>query len=231
MSVPMVGSADPGGLVPRRIGRLEEVWVMKGLRKYVGVTVLSVLFAGVAAPALAQAPPNAEVAAGYQFLRGDGENLKKGWFAEIAVNMPKIVSLVGQVSGSHMSLSETMTVGTSTISANGSASLYEFLGGVRFSSRKQAKAVPFAQVLAGGVRAGAKATATLNSGGVSSTQSVNESDTEFGVQAGGGFNFYPGQRVGVRVGFDYIRVFHKGNVGATNFFRFTAGAVIPLGKR
>ncbi len=204
---------------------------MKGLRKYVGVTVLSLLVAGVAAPAFAQAPLKAELAAGYQFLRGDGENLKKGWFADIALNAPRIVSLVGQVSGSYSSLSETMTVGASTISANGSVSLYEFLGGVRFSSRKQAKAVPFAQVLAGGVRAGAKATATSNIGGVSSTQTINQSDTEFGVQAGGGFNFYPEKRVGVRVGFDYIRVFHKGDVGATNFFRFTAGAVIPLGKR
>ena len=203
---------------------------MKRVLKYVGVTVLSLLVAGVAAPAFAQTPPKAELAAGYQFLRGDGENLKKGWFADIAVNTPRIVSLVGQVSGSYLSMSETATAGTSTISANGSVSLYEFLGGVRFSSRKQAKAVPFAQVLAGGVRAGGKATVTSNIGGVSSTQSLNESDTELGVQAGGGLNLYPGQSVGVRLGFDYIRVFHK-DADATSFFRFTAGAVIPLGKR
>ena len=189
---------------------------MKGLQKYVGGGVMVVVMAVVAAPAFAQAakPPKAEVAGGYQFIRIEGDNLNKGWFADVAIHTPKVISIVGQFSNSSKSVSES--------GVSGSLGIREVAGGIRASSWANAKVTPFVQVLAGGMTAKAKATIS----GVSSSVA----DTDFGVQFGGGVNIAASKNIGVRLNADIVRVFHGDGAG-TNYFRMAAGAVVPIGKR
>ena len=85
------------------------------------------------------------------------------------------------------------------------------MGGVRVSSRTNKQAVPFAHVLAGAVR-----------------QTVGTNTVvDGGLQVGGGVNVMPKDRVGVRVGVDYLRVFGSGE--GTNVVRVDAGVVLPFG--
>jgi opacity protein-like surface antigen len=173
-----------------------------------------------AAPAFAQAskPPKAEVAGGYQFIRVEGDNLKKGWFADVAIHTPKVVSIVGQFSQSSMSVSESGVTGT--------ASIREIAGGIRASSWVNPKVTPFAQVLAGGMTAKADVKATVGS----ASATFKDSETDFGMQFGGGLNIAASKNIGIRLNADFVRVFHGGGEH-TNFYRLAAGAVVPIGKR
>jgi opacity protein-like surface antigen len=205
---------------------------MKRLKMVVAVAVLTMAGVAAAVPAWAQpgqataGVPKAEVGLGYQYMRVEGDNLNQGAFADVAINATKNFSVVGQLSGSRKSMSETSTFGSTSATVDADMSLIQFLGGLRFSSRSEKGIVPFVQALAGGVRLGAKATGTV--AGVS--QTIDESDTEFGVQLGAGFNIAAGKRISIRVAGDYLRVLHK-DEDATNFIRATAGIVIPIGKR
>ena len=128
--------------------------------------------------------PKGEFSVGYQFLRasqgGDSKNLLGGWYFDVAGNVNKMLGIVGGFGGSDRTFEGI------------EQHREEFMGGVRASSRTNKQAVPFAQVLAGAVR---------------KTVVKSFSETDGGVQVGGGVNLMPKDRVGVRVGVDYLRVF------------------------
>ena len=94
---------------------------------------------------------------------------------------------------------------------------HTFMGGVRVSSRSNARVVPFAQVLAGGAKLSA------------SVAGIGDSETDATLQFGGGVNLMPRSNIGVRVGADYVRVFTEDE--GTNVLRIAAGVVFGFGGR
>lgn len=169
----------------------------------VRVIILCLTVLGFAFPAAAQDVPKREFSIGYQFLRasqkGDSKNLLGGWYFDFAGNVNKMLGIVGGFGGGDRTFKSI------------EQHREEFMGGVRVGSRKNKQAVPFAQVLAGAVR-----------------QTVGTNTViDGGLQVGGGVNLMPKDRVGVRVGVDYLRVFSSGE--GTNVVRVDAGVVLPFG--
>jgi hypothetical protein len=91
-------------------------------------------------------------------------------------------------------------------------------GGVRFSSRRNVKVWPYAQVLAG--------VAVHNASGDVGGIDVGDTSTHFMVQPGGGVNFVIGDGLGLFAAADYRRVFMDEDTDGTsglNEFRIFVG--------
>jgi len=172
----------------------------------------------------------AEVSGGWrhlyiQAIEGeDGLHLPKGWYADVAVHMNDIVSIVGDVGGNYVTEDATETLYGITITGSAGVSLHTYLGGVRFRMSRNPRIVPFAQVLFGGVRASASIEATLTVDGESLPIDESESASNGGMTAGGGVNLAAGP-VGVRLQAEYLKVFVD---DGGNAFRFAVGVVVPF---
>ena len=178
------------------------------------------------APASAQEAP-VELSGGYQLISlepGQDQNtqtLRTGWYIDLAGNLTRVFAIVGQVGGNYRS--------RDLVGDELRFSLHEFMGGIRASGRANTMVVPFGQVLVGPVRANL------------SLLGESVSVTKFALQFGGGVNWRLTQRIGIRVGADYLRIFNEqegrdigdlsgGDTGG-HALRFVAGAVLPLAIR
>lgn len=180
------------------------------MRNVVWMTGLVLCLSG---PTFAQGfTPAVEVSGGYSFLRDDDldENLH-GWVASAAGTATKWLSIVGEVGGNY----KTVDV----FGTDFSFSIHSFMGGPRVSARLPGSVTPFGQVLVGGVR------------GTVSVLGESDSSTEFGLQLGGGVDFWVRPRLGLRIGADYRRVFIEEAEEGLNEFRFHAGIVLGVGTR
>jgi opacity protein-like surface antigen len=179
-----------------------------------------------AAPASAQEAP-VELSGGYQLFSlepGQDQNtqtLRTGWYIDLAGNLARVFAVVGQVGGNYRS--------RDLFGNELRFSLHEFMGGMRASGRANTTVVPFGQALIGLVRANL------------SVLGERVSVTKFALQFGGGVNWRVTQRIGIRVGADYLRIFNEqegrdigdlsgGDTGG-HALRFVAGAVLPLAIR
>ena len=176
------------------------------------------------APAAAQEAP-VELSGGYQLVSlepgEDAQTLRTGWYVDVAGNLTRVFAVVGQVGGNYRS--------RGALGSDLRFSLHEFMGGIRASSRANTTVVPFGQVLAGPVRA----SLSFMGDGVSVTK--------FALQFGGGVNVRLTQRIGIRVGADYLRIFNdqegrdigdlSGGDRGDHALRFVAGVVLPLAIR
>jgi hypothetical protein len=183
---------------------------MKGNWKQIGLALVGLIVAGTG-QAYAQDPSKFEVTGGYQYLRGEDERLNKGWFGDFVFNGKNGVGLVVQGSGQN----------------GDQGSILNGLIGARLSSFKNAKVVPYGQVLAGVVNYKVDALGTFM--GFTSIKTVDSTSREFNFQVGGGVHFYPTPKVGIRVAADFLQVFHAAS--GTNFLRLSTGVVIPFGSR
>jgi opacity protein-like surface antigen len=197
----------------QELGYLKERNTMKRLALLLSTGALALV--AVATPAAAQDLRKIEVSGGYNFLRffddaldGDEKNFTKGWYADVAGNLTSMFAVVGQVTGNYKTVDDVVDIDLDA---------HTFLGGVRVSSRQNARVIPFGQVLAGAARASASALG------------VDESETDGALQLGGGVNIMPTPNLGVRLGLDYLRVFSEDE--GTNVFRFAAGVVVGFGAR
>ena len=196
------------------------------LRKSVRSWVFCLVAGGAAIPAVAQEVPKVELSGGYQLETfkqkwEDADTYKKGWYLDVAGNVNKMIGIVGEVGGVYRNQSESERGITVTVDSK----IHQFMGGVRLSGRQNPKAVPFGQVLVGAVHPSFSAAGTGRVGNTTITIDESESENRFAVQAGGGVNVRATDKVGVRVGADYLRVFPKDNDQGVNVFRFTAGIV------
>jgi len=186
---------------------------------------LAIAALALAQPAAAQGPEKGDVSFGYQFLNlsadSDSESLPAGWFVDLAGNLTKSLAVVAQVGGNYKSYEQSASFGGASASANASLKLYEFMGGVRMSSRANRTVVPFAHVLAGAAYGSGSFEATGSFGGQNLALSGADSQTNFAFQAGGGTNIGMTEKVGIRFGVDYIRIFETD--GGVNAFRLGAG--------
>ena len=189
--------------------------------KAVRSVVFCLAIVGAAIPAVAQTP-TAELSGGYQFLRfssegEESESLPGGWYADVAFNLNEMIGIVGEVGGNYKS--------DSLFGVTVDQKVHEFMGGVRVSSRRNPMVVPFGQFLVGGANYSASGGADIED----LTISISDSETNFAIQAGGGVNVRLTDRVGARVGADYLRAFHE--VSDTNIFRFVVGINVSFGMR
>jgi opacity protein-like surface antigen len=196
------------------------------------VSALALLLVA-ARPATAQSAPRVDLSGGYQFLNlsaeDDNEALGTGWYVDIAGNLHRYVGIVFDVGGSYKSLSRSESFFDEQFTATVDLRVHQFMGGMRLNGRLNPTLVPFAEVLVGGVNVSAEVAGSATIGGTPVFSfSDEESATKFGLQAGGGVDFLFSDRVGVRVGVDYLRIFD--DEGSVNAFRFAAGIVLPFAR-
>jgi hypothetical protein len=190
------------------------------VRGFVALIVVLGLFVP---PASAQEAP-VELSGGYQLISlepgHDTQTLRTGWYVDVAGNLTRVFAIVGQVGGNYRS--------RDVLGNEVRFTVHEFMGGVRARSTAHSRLVPFAQALAGPVRARL------------SVQGQAVSVTKFALQFGGGINGRLTPRIGIRVGADYLRIFNEqegrdigdlsGGDRGDHAVRFVAGIVVPLGR-
>jgi hypothetical protein len=183
--------------------------------KWIGVGLLCLMVVGLARPAAAQ--PKAEISAGYNWLgakaSGDEEMTKfpKGFYFDVAGNVTPVISIVGQVTGNYKKFEDE----------DFNLKVHTFMAGVRASSPGMVRG--FGQVLFGAVK--------LNA----SDGTDKASETDMGIDVGGGVNVMGSGAVGLRLGVDYLRVMAKDDgdlLGGDNLngFRFTVGVTFGIGN-
>jgi hypothetical protein len=196
---------------------------MHASRLFRDFLTLVVVVGQFVAPASAQ-DARVELSGGYQLISlepGQDQNtqtLRTGWYIDLAGNLTRVFAIVGQVGGNYRSRD---------LSGNELRfSLHEFMGGIRASGRANTMVVPFGQALVGPVRANL------------SLLGESVSVTKLALQFGGGVNWRLTQRIGFRVGADYLRIFNDqegrdigdlsgGDTGGYAL-RFVAGAVLAI---
>ena len=197
---------------------------MNSSRPFPGLLVLVLVLGQFVTPASAQ-EVGVELSGGYQLISlepgHDTQTLRTGWYIDFAGSLTRTFAIVGQVGGNYRS--------RDLLGNELRFSMHEFMGGIRASSRANASIVPFAQALVGAVRANL----SLSGEGVSVTK--------FALEFGGGVNWRLTQRIGIRVGADYLRIFNaqegrdigdlSGGDRGDHALRFVAGAVLPLAMR
>src|SRR5262245_4582922 len=203
-------------------------------------SLLTVAALSVALPVMAQTP-KIEVSGGYQFLNvsadlesidtGDlpvrdvDQSLPTGWYIDLAANLSRSFGVVFEAGGNYKSVSESATFGGVAASATADLRVHEFMGGVRYNSRANPTVVPFGQFLLGAVNGSAKVTASGSITGLPGVSFSGEaSGTDLALQAGGGMHVRLTDKLGVRVGADYLHIL--ADEGGVNAFRFAAGVVL-----
>lgn len=189
----------------------------------------------VAIPVSAQTSPRTEISGGYQFLTfsvdedeslsgvDNDESLPKGWYVDVAGNLNPMFGIVFQVGGNYKTFEESIAIGGGTFTATADLDVYQFLGGVRLSVRDNPKLVPYGQLLVGGINGSIEVSTSSTIPGLPSF-SEEDSTTNFALEVGGGVNFGVAEKIGIRFGVDYIRVFAED--AGSNVFRFHTGVVI-----
>jgi hypothetical protein len=188
--------------------------------KWLGAMALCLMVIGFAAPAAAQDTPKAEVSVGYNWFTAkasgdeEWEKFPKGWYADVAGNISDTLSIVGQVTGNYKTIEDE----------DFKLSVHTFMGGLRGSSPGRVRG--YGQVLVGGVSIKAE----------DELFDLEDTETNFGLQIGGGVNVLGSGGVGLRVGLDYLRVFSKEDglvLGGddVNGFRFNVGVTFGIGSR
>ena len=195
------------------------------------VIALAVFAAFAASPSSSLAQDRkGDVAGGWQYLHAfadddEGTNVPKGFFVDGAGNITSRLAVVGELSASFKSVTETIVDSGVTVDLSGDLRVATFMGGIRVGSPAGQALRPFAQVLLGGVRRTVDVEGSATVGGVTISESDSDSSTDFGVDLGGGVDFLLNGGVGVRAKASYLRV--TGDSGG-NAFRFQAGVVIPF---
>ena len=181
---------------------------------------------GLAQPAAAQRMGKGEFSAGYQLLNlsvdGESESLSKGWYVDVVGNLTKMIGVAVEVGGSYKTITESATAGGITATATADFKVHEFMGGIRATSRSNPTVAPFGQVLVGAMNG----SFTVSGSAPGQSFSFSDSGTNFALQLGGGVNIGVADKVGVRIGADYVRIFEEG--GGANAFRFGVGVNVPF---
>ena len=114
-------------------------------------SALAGLLACIAFPSPALADEQVgDIAGSYAFINaiGYGNNYPKGWLASGAIYLSNSVGVAGEVGGSYEVFE---AVGSQPALV---ASIYDFMGGLRFVLRSNPRLTPFGQVQLGGIRVG-----------------------------------------------------------------------------
>jgi hypothetical protein len=200
---------------------------MPGSVKYLPSVFFCLVVLGISLPAAAQDVPMVEVSGGYNYLRGkipletrgrakESISFASGGYVDLAINTPqprRMLAIVGQINFNPKTID------------GGKASQRGFMGGVRLHVRTIPRTVPFVQFLAGGI----------NSKFGNAEDGHDEWTVFYTWQLGGGVNIMTTERVGLRVGADFLKVQGKTDSTILNdnitFIRIAAGVHMTFGTR
>jgi opacity protein-like surface antigen len=195
---------------------------MKVQMRFVALA-LTALVLTVSSSAVATDARKVEVVAAYGFLHDsgmfDGTSFPVGWNAGATFNLSPALGIVGEFGGSRKS--ESVSEFGVTESAN--LNVYSFMAGPKFTSRGHSRVSPYVQALVGLARV----SFGVSVDGFGFSGSASESATELAIQPGGGVDILLSERIALRVGGDYRRIF--GDVG-TNEFRLVSGLTFGFGE-
>jgi opacity protein-like surface antigen len=166
--------------------------------------VLLLAWGGTTAGADAGDAPKMELFGGYSYLREDflEKNFPLGWNVSLAANVTPSLGLVADVGG-HYQTEEGIDF-----------SIHNFLGGLRFSYRLDS-VTPYAEALMGVTRASASA------------GDESESSRDFSVQGGAGLGFPVSDRLAIRAGVDFRKLYFEG--GSSQEIRVGIGLSFGFG--
>jgi hypothetical protein len=187
----------------------------------VRVLLGSLVVMGFTSSVFAQSVPRLEISGGYQLTRIEAETIPAGWYVDVAGNVSRFLALVGEVSGLHDAVDESVSSGSVTFTATGKVRMHTFLGGVRFNARPGPGVTPYLQVLFGSARLSSTITGTVSG---SAPTILSESQTEPILQIGGGVDLALGRRAAVRVGVDHRRILVDGD--SSTGVRISTGLVL-----
>jgi hypothetical protein len=163
-------------------------------------------------PASAQEVPTFELSAAYQFTHVPDENLPLGFAVDAARNWGAL-GILGEGGWAHQS-DELLGIETSL-------NLWHVGAGPRWSSRRNPRVTPFAQVIAG-------IAVARSSVGVAGND-LTFTETDFMVQPGGGVSVEAGDGWAIFGSVDYRRVFlNEDNAEDENQVRFLIGLRMVL---
>ena len=188
------------------------------------VLLVGMLFMATPPPASAQASAG-EVSAGWRLLHVEDETFSAGWYADALGNITDSFGVVGEVAGHYKSVDESESFGGVQVNVSADLRIHTFMGGVRFSWRRNPRITPFAQVLIGLAHGSAEVEGRSTIGNQTFTVDESESSSDFGADIGGGVNIRATDRINVRVAGSYFRIVED---DASNAFRFAAGLVFPF---
>jgi opacity protein-like surface antigen len=158
-------------------------------------------------------------------IDGESEVFPLGWYADVAVNLDDAFAIVGDVAGAYKSIDGTETALGVTVSSKADIKIHTFMGGLRYSSRRNPRMVPFGQVLFGVARGSLDLEQSVTVGGRTTSLNESESSNEFAFDVGGGVTFAATDNVDLRVGASYLRV---GADDGGNGLRMGVGLVFPF---
>ena len=186
----------------------------------------------VAGPAFAQDASRAEISAGWRQhhatitsvvrpLQVEVPNdYPKGWYADAAVNVSEKFAIVAEAAGSRFEDAFEQPSNVVSIRESLDVEFYIFMGGVRVRAPQTAWAVPFGQVLFGGVRNTSVDERTITVFQTTSTTRQEETSSDAALALDGGVTLAIG-RIGVRASVGYARFFGTADADA---FRLSLGA-------
>ncbi|HZM63384.1 MAG TPA: hypothetical protein VFB85_26445 [Vicinamibacterales bacterium] len=186
----------------------------------------------VAGPAFAQDASRAEISAGWRQhhvtitsvvrpLQVEVPNdYPKGWYADAAVNVSEKFAIVAEAAGSRFEDAFEQPSNVVSIRESLDVEFYTFMGGVRVRAPQTAWAVPFGQVLFGGVRNTSVDERTITVFQTTSTTRQEETSSDAALALDGGVTLAIG-RIGVRASVGYARFFGTADADA---FRLSLGA-------
>ena len=186
----------------------------------------------VAGPAFAQDASRAEISAGWRQhhvtitsvvrpLQVEVPNdYPKGWYADAAVNVSEKFAIVAEAAGSRFEDAFEQPSNVVSIRESLDVEFYTFMGGVRVRAPQTASAVPFGQVLFGGVRNTSVGERTITVFQTTSTTRQEETSSDAALALDGGVTLAIG-RIGVRASVGYARFFGTADADA---FRLSLGA-------
>lgn len=178
----------------------------------------------------AQDFPKAEIFGGYSYASMpllNGRNNANGWNASATVNLYKWFGLTSDFNGLYgLKASQTLQLGSGTVTEQISENFHSFLFGPQISCRK-GRLVPFAHLLVGESRVGEKLVVGSSSiGGFTLGGVVTQRATTTGTAAmGAGVDYSFGKNLAWRVQADSLLT-----AGSASNVRISTGLVFRLGK-
>ena len=190
--------------------------------------VLVILVLGLAPSAFAQSGPGPrlDVSGGWQLLHGEGntESLN-GWFGDVAVNLNRVVALVGSVDRLYETLDVSEQLGNLIVNLRAESRMQAVLGGARLNLRTFPRVVPFVEALGGPVFVSSTATTSID-GVVFEPETTDVSETHSLFQIGGGVTLGLSEVLGVRVVVANRRFFANGE--SSSAIRVAVGAALSF---
>ena len=180
------------------------------------IVLLSLIVSLVVTPAFSQSDSRYEASAGYSFLRGDFDRNRHGFVTSFTQRISGRIGIEAEVGGNYRK----------ELFLTQNDFVHSILAGPKFKFRDDAKLVPWAHVLVGITIDDLTFPLSIaDPSGQLSLFPVRTTDVNFGLQSGGGIDYWLTRRFGVRVGADYRNL----NFSSRDNFRLQSGIVVRFG--